>query len=94
MKDRPEEMTAWIGPAIGVCCYEVGEDVAGQVVEASGPDVAVPGPAGKPHLDLAGAAMASVSASASNAGVAVRICDVQVIGSPSGPVRQQAGTGQ
>ncbi|HEX6902040.1 MAG TPA: polyphenol oxidase family protein [Thermoanaerobaculia bacterium] len=56
MRGRPEEMTAWVGPTIGVCCYEVGGDVAGQVVEASGPDVAVPGPAGKPHLDLAGAA--------------------------------------
>lgn len=44
--------TAWIGPAIGVCCYEVGEDVAAQVVEASDPAVAVPGPSGKPHLDL------------------------------------------
>src|SRR3954471_7277106 len=50
------EWTAWIGPAIGVCCYEVGEDVAAQVVAAGGPETAVPGPAGKPHLDLPGAA--------------------------------------
>lgn len=56
MRDRPEEMTAWVGPAIGVCCYEVGEDVAGQVIGASGQAAAVPGPAGKPHLDLPGAA--------------------------------------
>jgi YfiH family protein len=44
--------TAWVGPAIGQCCYEVGDDVAEKVIAASSPDVAQPGPAGKPHLDL------------------------------------------
>jgi YfiH family protein len=56
IKGRPAEWTAWVGPAIGVCCYEVGEEVAAQVVAASGAEIAVPGPAGKPHLDLPGAA--------------------------------------
>ncbi len=28
MTDSPETMAAWIGPGIGVCCYEVGQDVA------------------------------------------------------------------
>jgi hypothetical protein len=56
LKGRPAEWTAWVGPAIGACCYEVGDDVARQVVDASGPEVAIPGPAGKPHLDLPGAA--------------------------------------
>ena len=46
------EWTAWIGPSIGLCCYEVGDDVASQVVAASGPQVLSPGPTGRPHLDL------------------------------------------
>jgi hypothetical protein len=48
--------TAWIGPSIGPCCYEVGEEVAEQVAEASGPEAVVPGPGVKPHLDLVAAA--------------------------------------
>lgn len=41
---------AWIGPTIGPCCYEVGEEVAEQFPE----EAVVPGP--KPHLDLIAAA--------------------------------------
>ncbi|HYH47477.1 MAG TPA: peptidoglycan editing factor PgeF [Thermoanaerobaculia bacterium] len=52
----PTGWTAWIGPAIGPCCYEVSPEVAEQVVAASDPAVALPGPAGKPHLDLHAAA--------------------------------------
>jgi hypothetical protein len=54
-----DELDAWIGPAIGVCCYEVGEDVAERVVAAAGPGVLAPGrclgPERRPHLDLPGA---------------------------------------
>ena len=48
-------VVAWIGPAIGPCCYEVGPDVAEQVVAASSAGVARNGHRGRPHLDLAAA---------------------------------------
>ncbi len=59
---RPDRWTAWIGPAIGPCCYEVGEDVAARVVAASAPEVVLPGPAGRPHLDLPAAARRQLAA--------------------------------
>jgi copper oxidase (laccase) domain-containing protein len=51
-----------VGPAIGACCYEVGEEVAARVVAASAPEVAVAGPAGRPHLDLPHAARLQLAA--------------------------------
>lgn len=51
-----EPLEAWIGPAIGPCCYEVSPEVADQVVAASDERVRREGPTGKPHLDLQQAA--------------------------------------
>lgn len=71
-----EAMTAWIGPAIGACCYEVGDEVAAQVIGASGArgaSIARPGPRGRPHLDL----RAAVARQLARAGVtAIRTIDV------------------
>ncbi len=54
----PGRLTAWIGPAIGPCCYEVGEEVAREVCAAAGADFRQPGAGARPHLDL-GAAVAA-----------------------------------
>ena len=48
----PSGVLAAVGPAIGLCCYEVGEDLAGQFERKFGKDVVAREPGRKPHLDL------------------------------------------
>jgi YfiH family protein len=50
-----DEVTAWIGPAIGACCYQVGSEVADAIARRVGfAHVRLRSP--RPHLDLPGAA--------------------------------------
>ncbi len=52
LNSSPDRLTAWLGPAIGPCCYEVSEEVAAQVAATSDLSVAVPGRGTRPHLNL------------------------------------------
>lgn len=56
----PGDVVAAIGPCLGVCCGEVGEEVVAAFRDAGHGDADIarwfmPGPAGRPHLDLPGA---------------------------------------
>lgn len=72
---HPRSLVAWIGPAIGPCCYEVGLDVAERVAAVSTETAVRPNPnpgRPRPHLDLPGAVRFQLAA----AGITeVRCCD-------------------
>jgi YfiH family protein len=53
---RRETLAAWIGPGIGPCCFEVGDEVVAAFEAAHGPlGTLVSRPRTKAHIDLAGA---------------------------------------
>lgn len=53
--ETPSAVTAWIGPAVGACCYEVSQEVADAVARRAGIGCVRPR-SPRPHLDLPGAA--------------------------------------
>lgn len=59
---HPSTAHAWLGPAIGPCCYEVGPEVAEAVGAAAGSAALAPGVGGEhPHLDLQQAVVAQLA---------------------------------
>ena len=71
---RAADAVAWIGPSIGPCCYEVGDDVAAQVVTASSEEALRAGPRGRPHLDLGAAVAAQLVALGISRSERVDVC--------------------
>lgn len=53
---RAADLRVGLGPAIGPCCYEVGQEVTTQAATWPGGERwLVPGPNGRPHLDMSAA---------------------------------------
>src|SRR5262245_63410989 len=51
MGSRPQSLVAGLGPGIGPCCYEVGDELR-EAFGALADAVFRPGPRGRPHLDV------------------------------------------
>jgi purine-nucleoside/S-methyl-5'-thioadenosine phosphorylase / adenosine deaminase len=71
--DAPR-LVAWIGPAIGPCCYEVGDEVADAVADASDSTVVRRDPGSRPFLDLQRAVALQLRAAGVAEVQAVEVC--------------------
>jgi YfiH family protein len=69
-----DELRAWIGPAIGPCCYEVGAEVADRVAAASDATIVTDGPNGRPHLDLQRAVEIQLARAGIETMTSLRVC--------------------
>lgn len=49
---HPGAVIAAIGPSIGPCCFEVGDEVAAEIAASTAPDVVLPRAGEKPRVDL------------------------------------------
>jgi len=67
-------LSAWIGPSIGPCCYEVGDEVAEAIASAAGPSAVVRRPEGRPHVDLQAAARLQLAAHGVRAISSLALC--------------------
>jgi YfiH family protein len=52
LDETPRRVVAAVGPSIGPCCFEVGEEVAEAIAAASHPSVVLRAPGEKPKVDL------------------------------------------
>jgi YfiH family protein len=52
LRCEPATVLAAIGPSIGPCCFEVGDEVASQIAEAAGDGIVLRRPPHKPYVDL------------------------------------------
>lgn len=70
----PAALSAWIGPAIGPCCYEVDDDVSRLVITASDLKALAKTDGSKSHLDLAQAAQTQLLNSGVRGAHLVSVC--------------------
>jgi YfiH family protein len=74
MRTPAERVHTWVGPSIGPCCYEVGEEVAEAASAASSESVVLRQGLEKPHLDLHAAARTQLLAGGVRSIEALPIC--------------------